>query len=426
MRLSRPAAFILQASIILTFLAGSSAPTPLYAVYQAAWGFSPVTVTFVFGIYALAVLATLLVAGSLSDYIGRRPVLLAATLLQAITMVVFATAGSVGALVVARVLQGLATGAAAAAVGAGLLDLDRARGTVANAVVPMLGTATGSLLGGVLVQYLPAPTQLVYLVLGAIFVVQAIAVTRMPETVAPRPGALASLRPQFRLPPALRPNLLLAAPALLAAWALAGFYGSLGPAMLRQLAHSRSLALGGVALFVLAASGALAVLLLHRRAARTMLTAGTIGLVGGVAITLIASATGSLAVFFAGAILAGAGFGASFQGGIRSVLPLASPHERAGVLSILYVIAYLSMGVPAVLGGLRAVHGGGIAATSREYGLAVIVLAAGALIGLLARRPAAAPLPTPGSIGLRSVQPLSTAHPMRRVPAERATAHRGW
>jgi predicted MFS family arabinose efflux permease len=405
MRLSRSAAFVLQASIILSFLAGSSAPTPLYAVYQAAWGFSPVTVTFVFAVYALAVLATLLVAGSLSDHVGRRPVLLAATLLQAVTMIVFATAGGVGALVVARVLQGLATGAAAAAVGAGLLDLDRARGTVANAVVPMLGTATGSLLGGVLVQYLPAPTQLVYLVLGAIFVVQAIAITRMPETVARRPGALASLRPQFRLPPALRPHLLLAAPALLAAWALAGFYGSLGPAMLRQLADSRSLALGGVALFVLAASGALTVLVLHRRSARTMLTAGTAGLVAGVAITLIASATGSLAVFFVGAVLAGAGFGASFQGGIRSVLPLAPPHERAGVLSILYVIAYLSMGVPAVLGGLRAVHGGGIAATAREYGIAVILLAGSALVGLLARRAPPLSAQTPGSIGARAAQP---------------------
>jgi MFS family permease len=402
MRLSRSAAFILQASIILSFLAGSSAPTPLYAVYQAAWGFSPVTVTFVFGVYALAVLATLLVAGSLSDHVGRRPVLLAATLVQAVTMIVFATAGGVGALVIARVLQGLATGAAAAAVGAGLLDLDRERGTVANAVVPMLGTATGSLLGGVLVQYLPAPTQLVYLVLGAVFVLQAVAVLWMPETVARRPGALASLRPRFRLPAALRPHLLLAAPALLAAWALAGFYGSLGPAMLRQLADSRSLALGGIALFVLAASGALTVFLLHRRSARAMLTAGTAGLVTGVAITLIASATSSLAVFFVGAVLAGAGFGASFQGGIRSVLPLAPPHERAGVLSILYVIAYLSMGVPAVLGGLRAVHGGGITATAREYGIAVMLLAGSALVGLLARRSPPLSAQTPGSIGARA------------------------
>jgi predicted MFS family arabinose efflux permease len=401
MRLSRPAAFILQASIILFFLASSSAPTPLYAVYQAAWGFSPVTVTLVFGIYALAVLMTLLVVGSLSDHIGRRPVLLAATALQAVAMVVFATAGGVGALVTARILQGVATGAAAAAVGAGLLDLDRARGTVANAVVPLIGTATGSLLGGLLVQYLPAPTQLVYLVFAVIFAAQALAVTRMPETVARRPGALASLRPQFRLPPALRPALLVAAPALLATWALAGFYGSLGPTMVRRLADSSSLALGGIALFVLAASGALVVLVLHHRSARTMLTIGTTALVVGVAITLLATSTGSLAVFFVGAIIAGGGFGAGFQGAIRSVLPLAPANERAGVLSILYVIAYLSMGVPAVLAGLRAVHGGGILTTAREYGIAVMALAAIALVSQLVRRPAGAALATAPSYTMR-------------------------
>jgi predicted MFS family arabinose efflux permease len=390
MRLSRTAAFYLQASIILFFLAGSSAPTPLYAVYQAAWGFSPITITVVFGIYALAVLTALLVVGSLSDHVGRRPVLLVAVLVQAIAMVMFATAHGVPALLAARVIQGLSTGAAAAAVGAGLLDLDRARGTIANAVGPMLGTATGSLASGLLVQYLPAPTQLVYLVLGAIFVAQAIGVAVMPESVTPRPGALASLRPQLRLPPALRRPLLLAAPALVAAWALAGFYGSLGPALLRRLAGSSSLALGGIALFVLAASGALTVLVMRTRSARTVMTFGTAALVAGVAITLLAMASASLGVFFLGAVIAGAGFGAGFQGAIRSVLPLASPGERAGVLSILYVIAYLSMGLPAVLGGLRAVHGGGVLTTAREYGAAVMTLAALALLGTLRRRPVVA------------------------------------
>jgi len=265
MHLSRTAAFYLQASIILFFLAGSSAPTPIYAVYQAAWGFSPITITVVFGSYALAVLAALLVVGSLSDYVGRRPVLITAALAQAVAMVVFATAHGLAALLVARVIQGLSIGGAAAAVGAGLLDLDRARGTVANAVGPMLGTATGSLVSGLLVQYLPAPTQLVFVVLGVIFVAQAIGVAVMPESVTPRPGALASLRPQLRLPPQLRRPLLLAAPALVAAWALAGFYGSLGPALLRRLTASSSLALGGIALFVLAGSGAVTVLVMRAR-----------------------------------------------------------------------------------------------------------------------------------------------------------------
>ena len=104
-------------------------------------------------------------------------------------------------------------------------------------------------------------------------------------------------------------------------------------------------------------------------------------------------------MFFVGAVLAGAGFGAGFQGAIRTVVPLAPPHERAGVLSILYVISYLAMGLPAVLAGLLVVHGGGIATTAREYGIAVMLLAATALAGLLARRAPPLSAQTPGSIG---------------------------
>lgn len=401
LRLSRRAAFTLQASIILFFLAGSSAPTPLYAVYQAAWGFSPITVTMVFGIYALAVLVALLVVGSLSDHVGRRPVLLVAALAQVVAMVMFATADGVGALLAARVVQGLSTGAAAGAVGAGLLDLDRERGAVANAVGPMLGTATGGIVSGLLIQFLPAPTALVYLVLGAIFAAQAVGVYFMPELVTRRPGALASLRPQFRLPVQARRPLLVAAPVLIAAWALAGFYGSLGPALVRRLSGSSALALGGLALFVLATSGVVTVLLSRRRPPASVMLGGTAALVGGVAVTLAAISSGSLALLLAGTVIAGAGFGAGFQGAIRTVIPLAAPHERAGVLSIVYVIAYLAMGLPAVLGGIRVVHGGGLLTTASEYGLAVMLLGAVALIGGLAQRlPSAAdragePVPSP-------------------------------
>jgi hypothetical protein len=147
-RIPAGAALYLQASIILFFLAGSSAPTPLYAVYQAKWGFSPITTTVVFGVYALAVLASLLVVGRLSDHIGRRPVLLAAIAVQAATMLVFATAEGVPELMVARVIQGLSTGAAAGAVGAGMLDIDRAKGTIANAVAPQASARRRAGVGG--------------------------------------------------------------------------------------------------------------------------------------------------------------------------------------------------------------------------------------------------------------------------------------
>src|ERR1700754_1516258 len=70
-----------------TATATPSAPTPLYAIYQGEWGFSPITTTIVFGIYAIAVLSSLLVFGKLSDHVGRRPVLLTALVVQVGAMV---------------------------------------------------------------------------------------------------------------------------------------------------------------------------------------------------------------------------------------------------------------------------------------------------------------------------------------------------
>ncbi|HEY1692520.1 MAG TPA: MFS transporter [Polyangiaceae bacterium] len=377
--------FLLYASIVVFFLAGSSAPTPLYPVYQASWGFTPVTVTVVFGIYALAVLATLLVVGSLSDHVGRRPVLLAATLVQAAAMVIFASAHGVGALVAARIVQGLATGAAAGAAGAGMIDVDRERGMVVNGVVPMVGTGLGSMLSGLFVQYLPGPTSLVYLVLGAIFLLQFAGVLAMPESATRRRGALASLRPRLNVPARLRGAVLLVIPALVGAWALVGFYGSLGPSLVRTLTASRAPAIGGLPLFVLAGAGVLAVVATQHQTPRTTMVAGTTTLAGGVAVTLHAVGTGSIVELFVGTALAGAGFGATFQGAIRSAMSLTEPSERAGVLSVLYLVCYLAMGVPAVLAGLRAVHGGGILTTTKEYGSCVIVLAAAAAVGALLR-----------------------------------------
>jgi MFS family permease len=384
--LPRAASFALLASIGVALLAGSSAPTPLYAIYEAKWGFSPITVTIVFGVYAVAVLTALLVTGRLSDHVGRRPVLLAALLLQALVMLVFATAGGVPQLLIARVLQGLSTGAALSALGAGLLDLDRARGTVANAVAPMSGTGSGALLASLLVTYLPAPTRLVYLLLLAVFVAQAAGVALMGETAAPRAGALASLRPQFVLPPATRRPLLVAVPALLALWSLGGFYASLGPELARIVTGSDWIVLGGLPLFVLTGGGALTVLLLGEADAVRTMTLGTTALFVGVGLTLLATVVGGGVLFFAGAALAGVGFGAGFQGALRTVVPTTAAHERAGVLSIVFVVSYLALGLPAVLAGVLVVDGGGVLVTAREYGAAVMALAALALAGLLAGR----------------------------------------
>ncbi|MDB5803605.1 MAG: transporter [Betaproteobacteria bacterium] len=380
-RLSPTAAFYLLASITVSFLAGSLAPTPLYPVYQAEWGFSALTVTEIFGIYALVLLATLLVAGRLSDHIGRRPVLIVATLTQAVVMLIFATAGGVDGLILARIVQGLATGAALGAIGAGMLDLDKVRGPVANAVTPMLGTGTGGLLAGLFVHYLPAPTLLVYLVLAVVFLLQMLGVIFMPETVTRRPGAVASLKPQLNLPAAARKPMLLAAPMLVAVWALAGFYASLVPALTHKVFGLDASFSGGMAIVALTGGGIAAVLALQSRSARLLLNFGGLALIAGTLGIMLSLEYQSAVGFFIGTIVAGTGFGAGFQGGIRTVVPTAKPHERAGVLSVAFVICYLAMGLPAVIAGFFVVKYGNLLVTAQQFSAAVILLAAFALLG---------------------------------------------
>ena len=377
----RPALYLL-ASLVVSLLAGSAAPTPLYAIYQRQWGFSPITTTIVFGVYAVAVLAALLALGRLSDSVGRKPVLLAALGVQVASMLVFATAGGVGELMAARVIQGLATGAALGAIGAGMLDVDRERGALANALSPGLGTGTGALVSALFVQFLPAPTHLIYFALIGIFAAQAIGVALLRETVTRVPVTASVFVPEVRLPRAVRGPVLAAAPVLFAVWALAGLYAALGPALVQSLTGSANVVLGAASLTVLTVTAVSSVYLLRNVYARTVLVTGIAALVAGVAITLIALGVGSVGLFFVGTAVSGIGFGAGFQGGIRTVVPQAAPHERAGVLSLLFVVSYLGMGVPAVAAGFGATDGLGLLGSARDYGIALIVLAGLALAGL--------------------------------------------
>ena len=377
----RPALYLL-ASLVVSLLAASAAPTPLYAIYQRMWGFTPITITIVFGVYAVAVLVALLTLGRLSDSVGRRPVLLAALAVQILSMVVYATAGGVGELMGARIIQGLATGAALGAIGAGMLDVDRERGALANALSPGLGTGSGALISALFVQFLPAPTHLIYVALIGVFAAQAVGVVVLRETVTPVPVTRAVFVPEVRLPRAVRGPVLAAAPVLFAVWALAGLYAALGPAIVATLTGSDSVVLGAASVTALTVTAVSSVYLLRNVAPRTVLVTGIAALVVGVAITLIALGVGSVGLFFAGTAVSGIGFGAGFQGGIRSVVPQAAPHERAGVLSLLFVVSYLGMGVPAVAAGFGATDGLGLLGSARDYGIALIVLAGLALLGL--------------------------------------------
>lgn len=380
-RLGSRAAFALLASAALTLLASSSVPTPLYATYQARWGFSDLTVTVIFGVYAVAVLASLLVFGSLSDHVGRRPLLLAGLGMQVPVMLLFAVAGNLDVLLAARVLQGLATGAALGAIGAGLVDLHPTRGPVANTSALMAGTASGSLLAALFVALLPAPTELVYLFMSGVFLLQAIGVVMTTETSARIPGARQALAPKLALPSEVRGVLLVAAPILVAVWTLGGFYASLGPSLAQLVAGDRSMILGGAALFLLAGSGSLAVLCFHQLEARRLALAGALAIILGSALLLLGVANRSLLLFTLGIFPAGAGFGAGFQGGLRTIVTKAEPHQRAGVISLVYVISYLSLGLPAILAGTLVVNSS-LSQVAEELGAAVIALAALTAAGL--------------------------------------------
>jgi hypothetical protein len=197
----------------------------------------------------------------------------------------------------------------------------------------------------------------------------------LPESSPKEKGALRSMLPRLKIPPQTHRPMLVAAPVAFAVSALGGFYGSLGPSLIDRLIHSSSVVDAGAGLGVLAGVAAVSTYALRATPARRTLLVGTISLIVGVTAVMLAVWAGSVIGFFVGTAVAGVGFGAGFQGGVRLVAPLAHPDERAGVLSVFFVVSYLGMGLPAVAAGVLVVRGGGLIATSYEYCAAVILLA---------------------------------------------------
>jgi hypothetical protein len=370
------------AFVLLCFFAASSAPTPLYHLYQQAWGFSSALLTLIFAVYALSLLATLLVFGSLSDYLGRRPVIFLGLMLEIVSMLVFITATDVSGLILARVLQGVATGIATSALGAAMLDSDAQQGPLLNSITPMFGMALGALGTSALVAYAPLPMALAYGLLLTAFVGQALYLLRVAETVTPQPGVLKTLRPRLAVPAQARSTLLLVLPADIAAWALGGFFLSLAPSLLAAATGSTSVLNGGFAVAALTISGALSIHNLRLRAPRLALRVGCSFLAIGVSVILAAVNIGSLWLFFAGAVVAGVGFGASFLGALRLLLPLAHAHERGALMAAFLALSYLAFCVPALIAG-ACVKTMGLVTTTNVYGGVVVLLAVSALAGLL-------------------------------------------
>jgi MFS family permease len=397
--LSRDVAFWMLAVTLGFVLFASSAPSPLYVVYQAQWHFSALTLTSVFAVYVVALLVSLVFAGSLSDRVGRRPVLVLALTVQVAAMVLFGVAHDVGVLFAARIVQGLATGVATGALSAALIDLQpKGRphlGALLSAVTPPLGLAAGALGSGLLVQYGPDPLRLVYWLLAGVFALAIVGVLAMPETVAGRRrGGWASvLQPRVGVPHEVRKTFVAIAPVLVATWALGGLYLSLGPSLAIALLHTTSHVTGALVIVALTATGAATSVLARNHHPERVLVFGAGMLALGVGVTILGLNVGTTTLFFAGSVLAGVGFGAGFSGAFKTIVSLAPPTERAGLIAAVYVLAYLGFSLPAIAAGVAVSHAG-LLPTTNVYGSVVAALALLALALTVAERVRARPIPS--------------------------------
>jgi len=377
------AGFWILAAMLLVSVASSAVPSPIYPVYAAEWHLTPLMLTGVFAIYVAGLLASLLVAGRLSDHVGRKPVLVVGGLGVALSLGLFAMADGVVALIVDRIVQGVSVGLLIGALGAALIDNSLERhptmAGVLNGVIPPIALATGAMSSGALVQWGPAPEQLVYLLFGALLVLLVLALFVVPEQVQRRPGALRSLRPTISVPRSSRRLFRGVAGSLVASWALGGMFLSLVPSALGAVFGITNHFAAGALIAVVTGVGALTGLAIQRMDTRRAVLLGLVALVLGPIVTVSFVFAHSLPGMVVGSAIAGVGFGAGFQAPLRMLLATAAPTHRAGLLSTIYVVSYLAFGVPSVIGGLLE-PSVGLVPVIAGYGSFIVLAAVVALV----------------------------------------------
>jgi MFS family permease len=330
---------------------GTTLPTPLYVIYQAQWHFSAAMVTVTFAVYAVAVLATLLLAGRSSDQAGRRPVLAAALGASALSTVVFILAPNVGVLIIGRILSGLSAGLMTGTATAALTELVPAsasrRASLVATAANMGGLGLGPLIAGLFAQYAPDPTVLVFEVYLAVLAAAGLCLFLVPETVSPR------RRPALRfaglgIPERGRSEFIAADVAAFAAFALLGLFAALAPTFLGGVLHENSHAVQGGVVFLMLAAGTVTQLALARFSSRRVVLAGLGLLVAALALIVAALSQADMALFLTGTVVGGAAIGAVFLGSLATANRLAPPGERGRVISAFFVACYAGLIIPVV------------------------------------------------------------------------------
>lgn len=386
--LSRRASFWAVSFAFLSLTALSTAPSALYGLYAKRDDFSSLTVTLVYAVYVVGVLASLLLAGHVSDWYGRRRVLAAALMIAIASAIVFISFESLAGLVVGRVVTGLAIGAGIATATAYVSDLDAPpngaptrRAGIVSTLANVGGLALGPLIAGLLAVHAANPLRIPYVVLAAAVAVGLAATlgsVEGHEPIRPRP----SYHPQrFKVPAEGRTSFIAALTGAFTSFAVFGLFAGLVGTLLADTFRHASPALIGLAVFVTFGSGAIAQTTTTTWPVRRVFLAGTGSAILGLCI-LVASAWMSppnLALFFVGGAITGAGCGGIFRGSLETVISVSTAEDRAGVLATFFAAGYAGISVPVV--------GAGVAIQFVSPRVTLLVFGVGVGIGLLAVLP---------------------------------------
>lgn len=383
--------FVLMALVVTVALASSATPSPLYVDYQQVWDVSGTMITVVYAVYCLAVLIPLLFLGRLSDAIGRRPVILAGMTLLAVSMAMMALAPGIGWLIAARVLQGLSVGLITGSAAAALIELHPTRdsrvGALTSTSTTNFGIAVGVFLSGVVASSSSSPLIHPYVVIcvAAVALVVGVAVL-VPETA----GGTAPVRDALRVrpptvPAAMRSTFVLASVCVIVSWSVGGVFLGLGGAIASDLLGRNDYLVTGLVVASLQAAAGVAQLVWNLRSGperwRTGVMLGVIGMVAGLVAASVSLEVGSVVGFVVSAAFAGFGMGLLFLMGTTLVAQGAPAAVRGQVFSALYLVAYIALGVPAVIAALIAEQ---VGLTTAYHLLALVmgVVAVGASVAV--------------------------------------------
>ena len=367
-----------------TAMAFTTVPTPLWSLYAQRDRFSSLTVTIVFAVYALAVALSLFLVGHLSDWYGRRRVLMPALALEILAGVVFLLWPALPGLLLARVLSGLGIGAVTATATAWLSELRGAgrRAQVVATNANLGGLGLGVLISGALAQWAGYPLLVPFVVFTAALLLAWVALLAAPETRGQR-----SPRPRYRpqrvsVPARSRGRFFAAALGAAITFAVLGLLTSLAPSFLAGTLHQPSHALAGAVSFAVFAAAALTQTLTASRTTQQLLAAAIPALLAGLGLLTIAVwlPAPSFGVFLAGDLVIGAGSGLMFKGAIATVSEISSQEHRAEALAGLFLACYLGLAGPVIgLGALTQI------ASTR---VSLLVFAGLLALGILAATPA--------------------------------------